>query len=369
MATVKRVLIIGGYGNFGSFIAASLAPEPGIRLIIAGRSQKKAEALVAGLKGPNPPQAAALDINAGLAEALADIAPDLVIHTSGPFQAQGYKVARACLARGCAYIDLADGRDFVRGITALDRDARDRGTLVISGASSVPCFTSALVDHYLGAFNTLEALDYGITTAQKTPRGLATTAAILSYTGKRFQALADGKPVHIHGWQNLHARNYPGLGRRWLGNCDVPDLALFPERYPNLKTLRFYAGLELPPMHFGLWALSWLVRIGLIKNLGKAAPLMLKAAHGFDWLGSDRSGFHMELSGRDENGGRKKIIFELTAGSGDGPHIPCIPAILLARKFAAGRLDAVGAFACMGFITAGEILDALAELDINWSER
>ena len=43
----------------------------------------------------------------------------------------------------------------------------------------------------------------------------------------------------------------------------------------------------------------------------------------FDWLGSANSGFHMDLLGKDENGKDKTLQFELTAGNGDGPYIPC----------------------------------------------
>jgi predicted dinucleotide-binding enzyme len=39
---LKRVLIIGGYGNFGGYIARALAPEAQIKLLIAGRSLDKA---------------------------------------------------------------------------------------------------------------------------------------------------------------------------------------------------------------------------------------------------------------------------------------------------------------------------------------
>ena len=38
----KRVLIIGGYGNFGGTIARALARESDIQLLIGGRSRAKA---------------------------------------------------------------------------------------------------------------------------------------------------------------------------------------------------------------------------------------------------------------------------------------------------------------------------------------
>ena len=363
----QRVLIIGGYGNFGSFITKTLAKEANIQVIVAGRSAEKAKQLVLELDSINTAEAVVLDINDDITAALKSIKPNIVIHTSGPFQAQGYGVAQACIQHGIHYIDLADGRHFVDGIVALDEAARKQDVLVISGASSVPCLTSALVDYYKDEFKEIESLDYGITTAQKTARGLATTAAILGYTGKPFKTLIDGRQTAIYGWQGLRVRKYKDLGWRLLGNCDVPDLALFPQRYPALKTIRFYAGLEIAFIHCTLWSLSWLVRLRLIRQLDKAATLLLRLSFLFDWLGSATSAFHMVLSGKGENGEEKSITFELIARSGDGPYIPCMPAILMAKKLAASSVVERGAYPCVGFISRDEYLNALSELDITWN--
>jgi saccharopine dehydrogenase-like NADP-dependent oxidoreductase len=277
-------------------------------------------------------------------------------------------VAEACINSGAHYIDLADAREFVVGIEELDAKAKQAGVAVISGASSVPCLTSALIEYYNDQFEVLESVDYGITTAQKTTRGVATTAAILSYTGQPFKTLINQELQIIHGWQSLHAKKFKGLGWRLLGNCNVPDLELFPRYYPELKTIRFYAGLELPFVHVTLWALSWMVRIGLIKNLEPTAPLLLKLSFLFDWLGSANSGFYMTLIGKDENNTDKTVQFELIAKNGDGPYIPCMPAILVAKKLANADLKDTGARACIGIINKQEYLEALASLDISWTE-
>lgn len=365
---IKRVLIIGGYGNFGSFIAKALGKEAEIQLIIAGRSLSKANSLITQLSAINTVEAVALDITQPFYSILASIRPDIVIHTSGPFQSQSYAVAEACLSLDAHYIDLADGRDFVKNIETLNNKAKENSLLIISGASSVPCLTSALIDHYSSEFNTIESIDYGITTAQKTTRGLATTKAILGYTGKPFQTLISGHQQTIYGWQGLRARKYKYLGWRLLGYCDIPDLELFPIRYPELNSIRFYAGLEIPFIHLILWKLSWFVRIGLIKKLEKYAPILLRLSFLFDWLGSANSAFHMELSGKDKMGKNKTQAFELTAKSGDGPYIPCMPAILITKKLVMREINKFGAFPCMGFITLEEYLNALSELDISWEE-
>jgi saccharopine dehydrogenase-like NADP-dependent oxidoreductase len=364
---LKRVLIIGGYGNFGRFITERLAKEESLKIIVAGRSIEKAQDFVGNVNAVNKLETVALDINHSLARSLSQIKPDIVIHTSGPFQSQGYDVANVCIECGAHYIDIADGRDFVAGIDSLDKKAKEAGVLVVSGASSVPCLTSALIDHYREEFEILESVDYGITTAQKTTRGLATTAAILSYTGKPFKTIIDSENTTIYGWQNLRARKYTKLGWRLLGSCNVPDLEIFPKHYPELKTIRFYAGLELPFIHITLWFFSWLVRLRIIKQLEKSASLLLKLSFLFDWLGTANSGFHMALSGIGKNGIKKVVNFELIAKSGDGPYIPCMPAIILCKKLAVGEISNVGAQSCIGIITKDEYLNALSNLNITWT--
>ncbi len=365
---MKRVLIIGGYGNFGSYIARSLAGHPNIQLIIAGRSEERARTFCKSLEAAHKAEGVSFDISREFEARLKDLAPDIVIHTSGPFQSQGYEVAKACIAAQAHYVDLADGQAFVAGIGSLDQAAKKADVLVVSGASSVPCLTSALIDTYRNRFASLESAHYGITTAQKTNRGLATTEAILGYTGKAFPTRINGQEQMVYGWQDLHSQQFSSLGKRYLGNCDIPDLTLFPVRYPELKTIRFYAGLEIPFLHWTLFGISWLVRIGLIPRLEKAAGLMLKLSYLFDSFGSANSGFFMELTGKDPKDHLKTIRFDLTARSGDGPFIPCMPAILMARKLVQDKIDDRGAFPCMGFITLRDYLEALKPLDISWSE-
>ena len=364
--TPTRVLIVGGYGTFGRRIAAGLAGEPDLQIVVAGRSAEKAQDVATQLTAAIPADAAALDIDAGFPESLAALAPDVVVHTSGPFQEQGYGVAEACIAQGRHYIDLADGRDFVAGIGRLDAAARERGVLAVSGASSVPALTSAIVERYSGAFERLETLDIGITATQRSKPGLASTAAVLSSVGRPFETLIDGEMRRVHGWQGLQARDYPGLGRRWIGYCDVPDLTLFPEAYPDLRTVRFQAGTELSVLNFALLALSGARRAGLVSRPEDLAAPLHRASRCFDRFGTERSGFHMALSGRDDHGRPKTITFYLIARNGEGPQVPCVPAILVAKSLARCKIAARGARPCMGFVTLEDYLEALRPFAIEW---
>jgi hypothetical protein len=357
------VLVLGGYGNFGGYVCRALAGDTSIQLVVAGRSRAKAEAFVAGLAAANAAEVEVVDLG-DPATAMAACRPDLVIHTVGPFQSQDYRVAEAAIACGAQYCDLADARAFVAGIGALDARAREAGVAVIAGASSVPCLTAAYLDAARGEFAAIERVDYGISAAQQTNRGLGTASAVLSYVGRSFTTLKDGAMRRVFGWQGLHSEVYPELGRRWFGYCDIPDLALFPARYPTLKSLRFGAGHEIALLHFGTWLLSWLVRLRLLPRLDRWSGPLLHASFLFDRWGSGRSGFHMVIEGIGHNGAPAMRRHWLIARQGHGPNIPCMPAILIARKLAGGEAIAPGARPCLDLVTLDEYLTALAGLDV-----
>ena len=137
-----RVLIIGGYGNFGSYIARALADDVAIQLLVGGRSEAKARSFCTDLAATHPAEAHAIDIDGDIPAALARIRPDIVIHTTGPFQTQDYRVACACVGQGCHYVDLADARDFVASIGTLD-DFMVRANRTYSASSLGARVTSA----------------------------------------------------------------------------------------------------------------------------------------------------------------------------------------------------------------------------------
>ncbi len=359
-----RVLIAGGYGNFGGTIARALASDPALRVLIGGRSAAKAEAFAATLDAALVPEAHALDVVADPEAALATAKPDIAIHTSGPFQGQGYGFAQACIARGVHYVDLADGRDFVAGFGALDAAARAAKVVAVTGASSVPCLTAAIVDSYMPGFARLESLDYGISTAQHTVRGAATTASVLGYTGKSFTTLRNGQAATSFGFGGLRSVVYPEIGRRYLGDCDIPDLALFTARYPTLETIRFGAGHEIAILQFATRVFAQIVRFGLVRAPERYAAPMLRWLQFFDRFGSDKSGFHMFLRGQGCDGKPKERRFFLVARAGHGPNIPCVPAILLVRRLARAEIATYGARPCLDLIDLDAYLGELAHWDI-----
>jgi saccharopine dehydrogenase-like NADP-dependent oxidoreductase len=133
---MSKVLILGGYGNFGKRIARLLTRH-NVPVIIAGRDANKAKILAQALP-VGLAETAIFDVRHTLPAQLKALAPTVVINTCGPFQTSDYAVAETCIKHGAHYIDLADGRDFDTNIRTLDGKAKRNNVAVISGASTVP---------------------------------------------------------------------------------------------------------------------------------------------------------------------------------------------------------------------------------------
>ncbi|MDN6860563.1 saccharopine dehydrogenase NADP-binding domain-containing protein [Pseudomonas sp. CAN2814] len=361
-----RVLVLGGYGNFGSLIVRRLSGIDGIRVLVGGRDQRRANELAAQVGG----EAVCLDMNQPtLAGRLNELKVDMVISTAGPFQGQDYRVARAAIGARAHYVDLADARQFVCGIQELDRAARSAGVLVCSGASSVPALAASVIDELLPRFQRLDSIHHGISSSAKIP-GQATVSAVLGYCGKPLRQWRQGRWQDVHGWQGLNRHRFPApLGRRWLAHCDVPDLDLFPQRYPGVQDVRFSAGLGLKLTQFGTWGLSWLVRAGLVKDAARLGTSLHRMAVAMEPLGDGRSGMFVHLRGVDAEQRPLELCWEILAADDHGPNIPCMAAVALARKLAAGQLRQRGATACIGLLTTDEYVAELEGLNISHGLR
>jgi hypothetical protein len=362
---MHTVLVLGGAGFFGARICASLGDTPDVRVLVAGR---RAAGLVAVAQqlGLGSEASVVTDAHDGtLATVLRSHDVDTVVHTAGPFQGQDYGVARACIEAGANYIDIADGRDFVAGIGALDGAARARGVLVTSGASSLPALSSAVVDRYAPEFGKLESIRIGIGSGARSP-GLATLRGIFGYCGKPFARLEDGAERTVHGWADTLRHHFPApVGPRLLGNCDVPDLVLFPRRYPQVRTVTFHGGFAASWGHLAVALGAWAVRWRLLPSLAPLAPLLHAIARRLEPWVSDKGGMFVDLRGSDPDGAPLRRLWHLVAASNHGPHIPCGAAIALVRKLARGDALPCGARPCMGLLTLPEYLAALQAFDVR----
>ena len=243
---MSRILVIGGYGGFGARLSRRLA-DAGHHVLIGGRRPERAARFCAGLRGAEP---ATVDRDRDIAAALVRFAPDLVIDAAGPFQQSRFEVPLACIAASIPYLDLADARDFVAGISALNVIAGEVRVPIISGASSAPALTGAVIRRLAAGFGSVSRVDIALSAANRGSGGDSVIAAILSYVGRPVRLWRGGRWTYVCGWQEMRRQDFmladgSGLRGRLVAVADLPDCELMPALLPGRPAVTFRVGTEL----------------------------------------------------------------------------------------------------------------------------
>lgn len=349
----RKILVLGGYGNFGRLICRELACKKDLELVISGRNEKKADQLVTSLQNQFAGASVStlvLDIfSEAFVRALSDLNPFLVIHTSGPFQGQDYRIPRACVETGSHYIDLADDRRFVCDFHTLNALAESTGSIAICGASSVPGLSSVVIDRYAKEFDKIEVIDFSIIPGSNVELGEATLQGILSYLGQPFEGWLNGKLVDLYGWMDIRRYDFGNtLGTRWLANVNIPDLELFRKRYPGVKTVRFQSGHELTVIHLTLALMGLLAKYRLVNRWDRYTIPIYKMGQRLKWMGSDMGGMYIRITGINQNGVNQTLVWKCIAPNGTGPHIPTFSALILTEMLLNKQITEPMAVPCLG---------------------
>jgi saccharopine dehydrogenase-like NADP-dependent oxidoreductase len=350
-----RLLIVGGYGTFGGRIVELLESTPGLTLVIAGRSRERARSYCASRSGTRAMlEAAVFDRNGDAVTQLQSLRPDILIDASGPFQAYGetrYRLVEACLAEGVSYLDLADGSDFVDGVAQFDERARAAGIFVLSGASSFPVLTAAVMRRLSAGLARVDSIRGGIAPSPFAGVGENVIRAIAGYAGQPVCLVRDGASATGYPFTEQMRFTIAPPGRLPLRNTlfslvDVPDLRALVKLWPGTKRIWMGAGPVPEILHHALIALSWLVRRRVTAGLSPLAPLMHFVTNRLRW-GEHRGGMFVEVEGVAAAGGAAKRSWHLVAEGDDGPLIPSMAVQAIVRRVTGGRAPSPGARAAV----------------------
>jgi hypothetical protein len=350
-----RALILGGYGVFGGRLARLLAEDARLTLLIAGRSRERAEAFCAGLVCSARVEPLRFDRAGYVLAQLRDSTPDIVVDASGPFQTYGedpYAVVKACIALKIPYVDLADGSAFVNGIAAFDGEAKASDVFVLTGVSSFPVLTAAVVRELSPDMARLDTVTAGIAPSPFAEIGPNVFRAVASYAGKPLAILRDGRNTTAYAL--LDARRFtiapPGrlpLAPRRFTLVDVPDLAVLPALFASLKTMWVGIGTVPATLRRALSLVAWLVRLRILRSLEPFAGRMHRASRLLRW-GEHRGGVFVTLAGTAADGSRISREWHMIAEADDGPFVPAMAAAAIIRRYLDGHRPAAGARTATG---------------------
>jgi saccharopine dehydrogenase-like NADP-dependent oxidoreductase len=360
--TPFRILLIGASGNFGARLAHLLIQERAFGIVLAGRRRAALDALIAEI---GEGEAIVLDRETIDADTLGSLDVDLVIDASGPFQTMNTNVIEAAIGARAHYIDLADSRGFVANVALFDDAARQAGVSIVSGASSTPALSNAVVDHLVAGWRRIDTIEVAISPSNRQPRGRAVIEAILSGVGHPHTVFRDGRWGKAFGWGGLRQMNFPGVGNRWASHCDVPDCDLLARRFRARVSAEFFASLELSVMHIGLWALGGMVRAGLISALTPMTATLGWLADRLQRFGNDIGGMVVRVKGQDAHGAPSHREWWLAAKGEIGPNVPVLAALALARKHRDAAPIDKGAKPCVGILALSDFNPDFSALEMT----
>lgn len=366
----RRTLLIGATGMFGSRLARMLAQMPGIDLIVTSRSGDRAKALARTLRQDASRACRISDLafthGQGADATFTDVKPWLVIDAAGPFQHANYDTAIAALTAGAHWIDLADAASYIDSfVIELDELARRNGVTAVSGASSTPALSFAAIQALTDGWRSVDKIEIGIYPAGRSAVGEAVLRAVLSYTGSPVAIWRDGQPSFTTGWGTAEKLTLTGMPHRYRSPVATYDYALLSRTFAA-RDVSFYAGLESPIEHLGLTILAKLRARRLLPRLEPLAPLLHMARRLTAPSCGSTGGMTVEVTGRGADGQASSAVWTLLARNGDGPNVPVLPALALARKLLR-EPPVPGAFCAAGTISLDEIVSEMTGLAISTS--
>ncbi len=353
-----KILILGGYGSFGGRLAELLLDMAGLEMLIAGRSFDNAEMFCNAHTGKALLRPLRVD-RADIGMALEQEKPDLLVDASGPFQSYGhrpYAAAQACIAQHVDYLDLADSADFVAGFKMLDPAAKASDIFALSGVSSFPVLTAAVLREVTNDM-TVKNVTGGIAPSPYAGVGPNVMRAVMSYAGSPVPLVRNGEPSVGTGLAESIRYTIAPPGHLPLRNIrfslvDVPDLQLLPPAYPGLLDIWMGAGPVPEYLHRTLNLLAKTrAKLGL-SAMTPLAPLFYRVLNRLRY-GEHRGGMFIEAKG-EVTGQSTERSWHLIAEGDDGPYIPSMACEIIIRKLMAGTRPMPGARAATNEISLGD---------------
>jgi len=192
MEPTQSIWLLGATGRGGRAISRELVLG-GANVVLVGRDHDRLTEAAGSLGGSVQVQTQVQTrVASGRAEFVGLIAaerPTVIVNTVGPFTATGVPLARASLAAGSHYVDLANELEPVRELLDLDGQARSRGVTLVTGAGFGVLATEALVielrgDRPAAAHATVAALP---AVDELGSAVLASAIDAIAYGGRRYQ--------------------------------------------------------------------------------------------------------------------------------------------------------------------------------------
>jgi len=208
-----KILILG-YGNIGSVIAADLAENmPSAEVVLAGRHGDKAEKVAAGINKEN---VTGIQLDANNYQELVDTMKKFDLAVGALPGDLGYQSVKAAID---AKIDLVDVSYMPENPLTLNEDAAKAGVTIIPDCGVAPGLSNLLIGHTISKLDQVESIYVmvgGLPEKPVPPLGYtltwSTEGLIDEYT-RNARIVENGEVVEVEALTGVEEVDFPGVGR------------------------------------------------------------------------------------------------------------------------------------------------------------
>jgi saccharopine dehydrogenase (NAD+, L-lysine forming) len=211
----ENILIIGGYGKVGSIICTHLSNLFPKKIIVAGRSLKKAQQLAKTLEYKVVPRI--LDVFDPVDSLVLDDIRLIIMC----IDQKDSKFVELCIKKGIHYIDITASQNFISQIELLNEKARLYNASIILSTGLAPGITNLLAQHCANQLSEITLIDIFILLGIGERHGEAAFRWTFDHIHSSYQVKLNGQSKVIKSFSMSKECNLSG--KRKFYTFNFPD--------------------------------------------------------------------------------------------------------------------------------------------------
>jgi len=346
----QSILILGGYGNTGKYLAPLLLSQTDVYLVLAGRNKEKAQQFAFDLNNQfKGNRVSGVYADASNSESLRSVFKEVNFVLVASSTVKYVKeVATAALESGIDHLDIQYSQKKVPILKSSEKEIEKAGLCFITEAGFHPGLPAAMVRFVASNFSLLEK---AIVSSVIRPKGgwpLSDSLYELVEEFKDYQSFfyKDGNwlKAKIKDMRQIDFRDQ--FGQQFCFPMFLEEMRPIPELYPSIKETGFYvAGFN--------WFVDWIItpltmlvlKIFPLKGIRPMGKLMY---WGLKTFSSPPYGVVLKIEAEGEKDGEKKKMI-VSAFHEDGYQFTAIPVVACLLQYLDGSIRKPGLW-MMGYI-------------------
>jgi saccharopine dehydrogenase (NAD+, L-lysine-forming) len=367
----QTFVVLGGYGNTGRPLAQLLLQETDVRVVLAGRSIKKAQAAAAQLNSRyegNRVSGTFADASdrASLPKAFTGV--DLVIVASSTTK-YAREVAVAALEADIDYLDIQISAKKIAELESLSGEIEKAGSCFITDGGFHPGLPAALVRYVAAYFDRLESANVGSVIKADWRSVSLSDSTICEFIEliNDFQALVfrrgRWKKARMFGMMDYISMEFGGeFGRQYCVPMFLEEMRQIPEMYPSLSETGFFVG------GFN-WFVDWLVLplaaiLLRIFPVGAVQPMGRLMIWGLRAFSKPPYGTLLKVEARGVKNGKPKAM-DVIVSHHDEYMLTAIPVAACLLQYLDGSIRAPGLWTQANVVEPNRFMEDMERMGVD----